>query len=184
LLREIDRFTGQPVTKAALQLIALLVPRPGELRMAEWQEFDLQKALWVIPAARAKMRREHRVPLPRQALAILTNLHSLTGKNRSGLAFPGLRTVDRPLSENTLNAALRRMGFGQDEMCAHGFRATFSTIANEHGQFSASAIETALAHQDADAVRRAYARGQYWDERVRLMTWWADHCDAIRAGTI
>ncbi len=180
LLRAIDAFNGQPATNAALKLMAILFPRPGELRLAEWSEFDLGKAIWIIPASRAKMRREHRVPLPRQALAILEGLQLYTG--HGVLVFPGLRTVKRPISENTMNAALRRMGYSQDDMTSHGFRAAASTLLNESGKFSSDAIERALAHQDADAVRRAYARGEHWQERVTMGQWWADHLDTLRDG--
>lgn len=188
LMRAIDGFQGQPSTNAALKLMAYLFPRPGELRMAEWREFDLANAVWTIPAVRAKMRREHRVPLPRQVLTILKELHSITGSGR--LVLPGYgvsggegrKIEQRPISENTLNGALRRMGFAQDEMSSHGFRAAASTLLNESGKFSADAIERALAHQDPDAVRRAYARGEHWQERVTMAQWWADQLDAWRAG--
>jgi integrase len=188
LMRAIDGFQGQPTTVAGLKLMAYLFPRPGELRAAEWSEFDLAGAVWTIPAARAKMRRPHRVPLPRQALEILTDLRRITGDG--SLVFPGYgmsggtgrKIAPKPMSENTLNGALRRMGYGPDEMTAHGFRATASTLLNESGEFSADAIERALAHQDADAVRRAYARGEFWTERVRMAQWWADQLDAWRDG--
>jgi integrase len=188
LLRAIDGFQGQPTTTAALKLMGYLFPRPGELRAAEWSEFDLAGAVWTIPAARAKMRRPHRVPLPRQALEILTDLRRITGDG--ALVFPGYgmsggtgrKIAPKPMSENTLNGALRRMGYGPDDMTAHGFRAAASTLLNESGKFSADAIERALAHQDADAVRRAYARGEFWEERVRMGQWWADQLDAWRDG--
>lgn len=188
LLRAIDGFNGQPTTIAALKLMALLFPRPGELRMAEWREFDLVKAIWTIPAARTKMRREHRVPLPHQAVQILRNLHAITG--RGTLVFPGYgmgggkgqAPGPKPISENTLNSALRRMGYTQEQMSAHGFRATASSLLNESGRFSGDAIERALAHQDPDAVRRAYARGAYWKDRVEMAQWWADEIDHMRDG--
>jgi integrase len=188
LLRSIDAFDGQPTTIAALKLMALLFPRPGELRMAEWSEIDMETAIWTIPATRTKMRREHRVPLPPRALSILRDLQAITGRGR--LVLPGYGTTAkagrpieaRPISENTLNSALRRMGYGPDEMSAHGFRAAASTLMNESGLFHPDAIERALAHQDKDAIRRAYARGEHWAERVRLMGWWADQLDAWREG--
>jgi len=182
LLRAIDGFQGQPVTKAALQLLALLACRPGELRHATWQEFDLENRVWQIPAARTKMRRAHRIPLARQAVSILQALHPITSRGVGGLVFPGIRVVTRPISENTLGAALRRLGYSSEEMVAHGFRSTFSTLANESGKWSVNAIEAALAHIEPNAVRRAYARGDYWDERVRLMEWWADYLDTLRNG--
>jgi integrase len=180
LLRAIDGFTGQPTTKAALQLMAYLFPRPGELRMAEWSEFDLAGAVWTIPASRTKMRRIHRVPLPRQAIAVLEALQPYSA--HQALVFPAIGRGLKPISENTMNAALRRMGFGPDDMTSHGFRAAASTLLNESGRFSVDAIERALAHQDADAVRRAYARGEHWKERVAMAQWWADQLDAWREG--
>ncbi|MCZ8185033.1 MAG: integrase arm-type DNA-binding domain-containing protein [Beijerinckiaceae bacterium] len=179
-IRAVEEFDGQLTTKAALRLLPLVFTRPGELRMAEWREFDLANALWVIPAARTKMRRDHEVPLARQAVAILTELHTLTGRGR--LVFPGLRTVERPISENTMNASMRRMGYSNDDVTAHGFRATASTLLNQSGKFSPDAIERALAHQDPDAVRRAYNRGAYWQERVDMAQWWADYLDILRKG--
>jgi integrase len=180
LLRAIADFEGQPTTIAALQMMAYLFPRPGELRLAEWKEFDLEAAVWTIPASRTKMRREHRVPLPRQTITILTRLFEITGFGV--LVFPGLRTPKRSISENTMNAALRRMGYGNDDMTAHGFRATASTLLNESGKFAVDIIERALAHQDPDSIRRVYARGEYWPERVAMMEWWADQLDAWRDG--
>ena len=180
LLIAIESFDGQPTTKAALRLLPLVFTRPSELRLAEWKEFDLDNAIWIIPANRTKMRREHSVPLSRQALAILRELHALTGKGL--LLFPGLRVVTRPISENTLNAALRRLGYSKDEVTSHGFRSTASTLLNESGKFSPDAIERALAHQDPDAVRRAYNRSAYWQERVAMAQWWADHLDTLRKG--
>lgn len=188
LLRAIDGFQGQATTVAALKLMALLFPRPGELREAEWAEFDLDKAVWTIPASRTKMRRPHDIPLAPQAVAILRDLQVISGGGR--LVLPGYgisggegrKVEQRPISENTMNAALRRLGFSQDEMTAHGFRASASTLLNESGRFSPDAIERALAHQDPDGVRRAYARGAYWKERVEMMIWWADEIDRLRKG--
>lgn len=182
LLRAIDEFDGQPTTHAALKLMALLFPRPGELRMARWKEFDLDKSIWEIPGERTKMRRPHRLPLPRQAVSILRDLHAITGRGPDALAFPCVRTVLRPLSENTLNAALRRLGYSKAEVTAHGFRATASTLLNESGKWHPDAIERQLAHVEGDKVRGAYARGEHWDERVKMMDWWADHLDALRIG--
>jgi integrase len=125
LLRSIAAYQGSPETSAGLQLLALTFVRPGELRSAEWSEFDLDGALWSIPAGKMKMRRPHRVPLARQALAILRDLHALTGHGR--FLFPSVRSSARYMSENTINAALRRLGFKQDEMTAHGFRSAALT---------------------------------------------------------
>ncbi len=179
-LRAVDQFDGQPTTVAALRLLPMVFTRPGELRMAEWREFDLEAARWVIPAKRTKMRREHEVPLATQAIAILKDLHALTGKGR--LVFSGLRTVERPISENTLNASMRRMGYSNETVTAHGFRATASTLLNQSGKFSPDAIERALAHQDPDSVRRAYNRGAYWNDRVDMAQWWADYLEQLRKG--
>ncbi|TIX83670.1 MAG: DUF4102 domain-containing protein [Mesorhizobium sp.] len=178
LLRAIWGYKGAPATRAALQLMALLYPRPGELRQAEWSEFDLDKNVWTIPAARTKMRREHRKSLPAQAVEILRELSALTGHGR--LAFPSVQSTLRPLSENTLNAALRRLGFTKGEVTAHGFRASASTLLNESGLWSADAIEAELAHVGADEVRRAYHRALYWDDRVKMAAWWADELQIMR----
>ena len=182
LLRAIEGFQGQPTTKAALQLMALLACRHGELRHATWAEFDLEGRAWSVPGERMKMRRSHRVPLPEQAVTILKALHPITGHGVAGLVFPGLRSVAQPISEGTLKAALHRLGYSKEEHTPHGFRSTFSTLANESGRWSVNAIEAALAHIEPNAVRRAYARSDYWDERVKLMTWWADYLDALRNG--
>jgi len=178
LMRAIDGFHGQAVTRIALQLLALLVPRPGELRKARWSEFDFEGAIWSIPAERMKMRRAHRVPLPKQALRFLHELKALTGSTE--FVLPSLVSSTRIMSENTLNTALRRMGFGADEMTSHGFRATFSTLANESGLWNPDAIERALAHVESNDVRRAYARGEHWEERIKLADWWASFLDQVR----
>lgn len=178
LLRAIDGFAGQPTTKNALILLAHLFCRPGELRAAAWSEFDLAKGLWTIPEGRMKMRRPHVVPLSTQALAILTDMKALTG--RGYYVFPSVRSTKRPLSENTFNAALRRLGYDKDEVTAHGFRSTASTILNESGLWSADAIERALAHKDRDEVRGTYDRGVRLEERAKMMQWWSDYLDRLR----
>lgn len=178
LLRAIDGFDGQPTTHVALKLMALLFPRPGELRGAEWSEFDLGQATWTIPEARMKMKRAHRKPLSRQAVELLTALRPITGQGR--FVFPSVRTSAKPLSETTLNAALRRLGYGADEATAHGFRASASTMLNESGKWSGDAIERELAHVEGNAIRRAYDHGDRWEERVRMIQWWADYCDELR----
>lgn len=180
LLRAIDSYSGTPVVRLALALSPHVFVRPGELRQAEWSEFDFDAAIWRIPAARMKKRRQHTVPLSEQALAILNELRVLTGDGR--LVFPASGKPDRPMSENTAIAALRRMGFGPDEMTAHGFRAMASTLLNESGKWHPDAIERALAHRDGDAVRAAYHRGAHWDERVKMAQWWSDHLDTLRKG--
>jgi integrase len=180
LLRAIDGFDGHPTTKWALRLAPHVFVRPGELRRAEWSEVDLENAVWRIPGERMKMSREHVVPLSRQAIAILKEAMQLTGDGR--LIFPSVRTPLRPMSENTLNAALRRLGYGPDEMTSHGFRSTASTLLNESGKWTPDAIERALAHGDADAVRAAYHRGAHWKERVEMAQWWSDYLDSLREG--
>lgn len=179
LLRAIDGFEGSPVTKAALQLAPLTFVRPGELRGAEWSEFDLDKAEWRIAAARMKMREQHIVPLPKQALQVLRELEPLTGRGK--YLFPGARTNGRSMSENTVNAALRRMGYAKDEMTGHGFRSMASTLLNEQG-WNRDAIERQLAHGERDAVRGAYNFAEYLPERRKMMQAWADYLDALRTG--
>ncbi len=181
LLRAIDGYDGNYVTLYALKLSPHVFVRPGELRSAMWKEIDIDGAVWTIPAEKMKMRKPHHVPLSRQALALLNELHELTG-GRLGLVFPSIRSTARPMSENTVNAALRRLGFTGDEMTAHGFRAMASTLLNESGKWHSDAIERALAHQDSDNVRAAYHRGAHWKERVEMAQWWSDHLDQLRAG--
>ncbi len=180
LLRAIDGHNGMPEVRGGLQLLALTFVRPGELRGAQWTEIDFDKAVWTIPGARMKMRRPHRIPLARQTVVGLKNLRSITGQ--AELILPGMRGRGRPLSENTLNAALRRLGYAKDEMTAHGFRAAASSILNESGLWNPDAIEAQLAHIEGNAVRRAYARAEFWDERVKMMQWWADRLDELRRG--
>jgi integrase len=182
LLRAIAAYEGAPETRAALELLALTFVRPGELRAAEWSEVDLERALWTIPAQKMKMRRPHRVPLAPRAIAILRDLHSITGRGK--FVFPSVRSAARCMSENTLVAALRRMGFEKHEMTAHGFRSAASSMLNESGLWHADAIERQLAHVDADSVRKAYARADYSEERVRMMAWWADRCEIMRRGGV
>lgn len=179
LLRAIESYTGGLVAKSALKLAPLVFVRPGELRQAEWTEFDLDGAQWRIPASKMKMRDEHIVPLPAQAVAILRELHPLTG--RSSYVFPGERSASRPMSENTVNAALRRLGFDKETMTGHGFRAMASTRLNEMG-WSPDVIERQLAHAERNKVRAAYNRAQYLAERKKMMQAWADYLDGLRAG--
>ena len=161
-------------------MLALTFARPGELRAAEWAEFDLDASVWEIPAGRMKMRKSHRIPLAPRAVAIRKELRKLTGIGK--FLFPSVRSAGRCMSENTLNAALRRMGFKNEEMTSHGFRASASSMLNESGLWNADAIERQLAHVDGDSVRRAYARAEFWDERVKMMSWWAERCEELRCG--
>jgi integrase len=179
LLRAIGTYQGSLVTKCALQLAPLVFVRPGELRKAEWAEIDLDGAQWRIPAARMKMREEHIVPLAPQAVAVLRELHDLTGRGQ--YVFPSYRGKARTMSENTVNAALRYMGFDKDTMTGHGFRALASTRLNEMG-WAPDVIERQLAHAERNKVRAAYNRAQYLVERTRMMAAWADYLDVLRAG--
>lgn len=180
LMRAIDGYTGQPITQLALKFAPHVFVRPGEMRRAEWSEFDLEAAVWKIPAEKMKSRQQHSVPLSLQAIDLLNSARALSGDGR--YVFPSLRTPREPMSENTINAALRRLGFTGDEMTAHGFRAMASTLLNESGRWHPDAIERALAHKDGDAVRAAYHRGAHWAERVVMAQWWSDHLDTLRKG--
>jgi integrase len=182
LLRATAAYEGAPETRLALELLALTFVRPGELRAAEWKEFDLEAGVWSIPAEKMKMKRPHRVPLASQALAVLRELQLINGQGK--FLFPSVRSAARCMSENTINAALRRLGFQKDEMTGHGFRSAASSILNETGLWNVDAIEAQLAHIDKDSVRRAYQRADFWEERVRMMTWWADRCEEMRRGGI
>jgi integrase len=177
LMVAIDQYDGWPTIRAALQLTALTMTRPGEVRLMQRSEIVWPSAVWRIPAERMKMRRPHEVSLSTQALAVLRDIWPLSEGH--DLVLPSIRSLRRPLSENALNSALRRMGYSQDEMCAHGFRAAASTILNERG-FNPDVIEAALGHQQSDAVRRAYNRAKYWPERVKLLQAWADLLDQFK----
>ena len=178
LLRAIDGFQGSPLTKLALQLTPHVFVRPGELRRAEWSEIDLKKSVWTIPAEKMKMRSPHMVPLSTQSLQILDEAKEISAQQR--YIFSSLYPGNRPMSKNTINASLRRIGFSKTEMTAHGFRSTASTLLNESGKWSSDAIERALGHQDGNSVRSAYHRGQHWDERVEMAQWWSDYIDQLR----
>lgn len=180
LLRAIDGYEGQGFTKLAMQIAPHVFVRPGELRHADWSEIDLEGALWIIPAEKMKMRKPHHVPLSRQAVALFREVQSVTGP--AGYVFPSIRTRTRPMSENTINAGLRRLGYASDEMTAHGFRAMASTLLNESGKWHPDAIERALAHGDSDKVRAAYHRGAHWQERLEMAQWWSDYLDQLRKG--
>jgi len=178
LMRAIEDYQGTFVTRCALRLAPLVFTRPGELRKAEWAEIDLEKAEWRIPAARMKMREQHIVPLSRQAVAILRELQPSTG--RFQLVFPSVRSRIRPISDNTVNAALRRLGYTKDEITGHGFRSMASTLLNEQG-WNRDAIERQLAHGERDAVRAAYNYAEHLPERRRMMQAWADYLDRLKS---
>jgi len=152
--------------------------RPGELRLSQWQEYDFDNAVWTIPEGRMKMRKVHFVPLSRQVIALLGEAAAFRGNG--SYVFASVRTWQRPMSENTLNAALRRLGYTGDEMVSHGFRSTASTLLNQSGLWQKDVIEKALAHSDEDEVRRIYNRSQYWDERLEMARWWSDYLDRLR----
>ncbi|MDP3520694.1 MAG: tyrosine-type recombinase/integrase [Hydrogenophaga sp.] len=181
-LAQLDVYEGEPTTVQALRLLMLTAARPGEVRGARWAEFDLAAALWVIPAERMKMRHEHRVPLSRQAVEVLKAVEPLTRSEPTGLVFPSPTYRSKPLSENTFNSAMARMGF-KGSATAHGFRALFSTVTNEVG-FDPDVIERQLAHRETNKVRAAYHRSTYLDDRAKLMQWWADYLDGRKAGNV
>jgi integrase len=180
LMRAIDGYSGEPATMAALRLTPHVFQRPGEVRQMRWSEVDLEKGIWTIPAERMKQRHTHAVPLSRQSVAILTGMQGLTGNGM--FVFPSVRTRERPMSENTVNGALRRLGYSGSEMTAHGFRSTASTLLNESGKWNPDAIERALSHAEKNQVRAAYNRGSYWNERVEMAQWWSDYLNTLKDG--
>lgn len=180
LLRAIDGYHGEPVTISALQATPHLFQRPGEIRQMQWKEVDLERAIWTIPAERMKQRKPHTVPLSRQVVEILQDIRQLTGRGQ--YVFPSIRSRERPMSENTINAALRRLGYTGSEMTAHGFRSTASSLLNESGKWNPDAIERSLSHADSNLVRRTYNHSPYWNERVQMAQWWSDYLDELRAG--
>lgn len=187
LLRAIEAYKGMPITRAALQLAPLVFVRPGELRKAEWSEFDLDAKQWRIPAARMKRTKQeklsgsdHVVPLSRQAMAVLRELHPLSGHGR--YLFPSPRTGERPMSDNGVLAALRRMGFPKDEMTGHGFRAMARTLLAERLNVDEAVIEAQLAHAVRDSLGRAYNRTEFVEQRRRMLQTWADYLDKLREG--
>jgi len=179
LLRAIETFEGTFVVRCALLITPLVFVRPGELRRAEWSEVDFDAAEWRIPAEKMKMRVVHIVPLADQVVTILKELQPLTGRGK--YIFPSIQNPSRPMSENTVNAALRRLGFGKDEICAHGFRAMASTLLHEQG-WDSDVIERQLAHKEGNAIKNAYNHARHLPERVKLMQHWADYLDGLRTG--
>ena len=179
LLRAIDAYEGHFITRCALQIASLVFVRPGELRQAEWCEIDFEKAEWKIPEEKMKIRNPHIVPLVTQTVDILKEIEPLTGRGR--FVFPSLRTEERAMSNNTVNAALRRMGYSKEEMTGHGFRAMASTILHEQG-WPSDVIERQLAHTEGNSVKAAYNHAQHLPERRKMMQAWADYLDALKAG--
>jgi integrase len=180
LLNDIDGYTGSLVVRFALQLAPLVFVRPGELRRAEWSEIDLDKVEWRIPAAKMKMKVLHIVPLAKQAVAVLRELQPVTQRHNHTFVFPSERTWLRPMSNNTVNAALRSLGYAHSDMTGHGFRSTASTLLNERG-WNRDAIERQLAHSERDSVRAAYNFAEHLPERRKMMQAWADYLDELRA---
>ena len=177
LLLAIEGYQGHFITRCALRFAPLVFVRPGELRHAEWTEFNLSLAEWRIPAAKMKMRQAHIVPLSRQAVAVVEDIRPLTGRGR--YVFPSLRSGDRPMSDNTVLAALRRMGYAKEEMSGHGFRAMASTLLHEQGWHS-DFIERQLAHTERNNVKAAYNHAQHLPERRKMMQAWADYLDRLK----
>ena len=180
LLRAIEDYQGDPSVMFALKLTPHVFQRPGEIRQMEWAEVNFEKAVWIIPEGKMKMRQPHSVPLSKQAIAILAEMKGLSGSGR--YVFPSVRTRARPISDNTINAALRRMGYSKEQMTAHGFRTSASSLLNESGKWNPDAIERALAHMVAGAIRRIYNQSAYWPERIEMAQWWSDSLDEMRAG--
>ena len=180
LLRAIDGYEGHLITRCALRLAPLVFVRPGELRHAEWGEINLEQAEWKIPAEKMKMRSPHIVPLASQAVAIFKEIQPLTGHGR--FIFPSLRSTDRPMSNNTILAALRRMGYAKEEMSGHGFRAMASTILHEQG-WPSDIIERQLAHAEKNSIKAAYNHAQHLPKRRKMMLAWADLLDGLKADT-
>ncbi|MDA8126076.1 MAG: integrase arm-type DNA-binding domain-containing protein [Deltaproteobacteria bacterium] len=182
LLRALDGYEGHYVVRAALRLAPMFFVRPGELRNAEWAEMDLDEAVWNIPALKMKMKESHMVPLCRQAVVILTELKELTGASK--YVFPSGRSFARPMSNNAILAALRRMGYDKDTMTGHGFRAMARTILDEVLQMRPDFIEHQLAHAVKDPNGRAYNRTAHLEERKKMMQKWADYLDGLKAGAV
>ena len=180
-MRAIDGYQGSPITRCALTLAPLVFVRPGELRHAEWIEIHTDQATWRIPATKMKMKRDHIVPLSDQAIHILEEIKPLTGNGR--YVFPSVLTTGRPMSDNTINSALRRLGYSKDEMTGHGFRSMASTVLNENG-WTPDAIERQLAHVEGNSVRAAYNYAEHLEERRRMMQWWADYLAGLKNNTL
>lgn len=181
LLRAIDGYSGEPATMIGLKLTPHVFQRPGEVRQMRWAELDFEKATWTIPASRMKQRRQdHILPLSQQSIELLKAMQGLS--SHSEFVFPSVRSKDRPMSENTVNGALRRLGYSGSEMTAHGFRTAASSLLNESGLWNPDAIERALSHADKNAVRGTYNRSPYWKERVAMAQWWSDYLDQLKRG--
>ncbi len=181
ILRVVWTYSGQPTTETALKIAFYAFPRPGELRKAEWKEIDFAESMWRIPAEKMKSRRAHLVPLSHQVVSLLEELHAVTGHGR--YVFPSPQSMLKPISDNTLVAALRRLGISKDEQTAHGVRAAASTLLNEQG-WNPDLIELQLAHVPKDQIRAAYNRSVRVDERRKMLQHWADYLDKLRGGPV
>jgi integrase len=179
LMRAIDGYQGSHIIKSGLKLAPLVFVRPGEMRHAEWSEIDCDQLMWKIPAEKMKMRQTHIVPLSRQAMEVISDLKPLTGRGK--YLFPSIRSLSRPMSDNTLLSALRRLGYLREEMTVHGFRGMASTLLHESG-WESKVIERQLAHTDRNSVRAAYNHAEYLPERRRMMQVWADYLDQLKEG--
>lgn len=178
LLRAIDGYPGRPATNLALRVTPHIFQRPGEIRQMEWSELDFEKGIWTIQAEKMKQRVAHKIPLSRQSVSFLEEMKALDMSDR--YVFPALGKPLSPMSENAIVGALRRLGYGGEDMTAHGFRTTASTLLNESGKWNPDAIERALSHIDRNQVRAIYNRGAYWDERVKMAQWWSDYLDRLK----
>ena len=178
LLRAIDGYQGDITTQCALKLAPYVMLRPGEIRHAEWSEISFDRKQWKIPADKMKMSRPHIIPLSNQVIAILKTIERLTGQGN--YVFPSRFSKDSPMSENTLNAALRRLGFTKEKMTSHGFRGIASTLLHENG-FKSDVIEAQLAHAERNKVKAAYNHAEYLTERTDMMQWWADYLDSLKS---
>ena len=177
LMRALYSFTGTPEVKYMAIFSIYTFPRPQEVRYAEWTEIDFERSLWVLPPEKMKMKRKHIVPLSKQAVSVLKYIHPLTGDGK--FIFPSLRSKALPISDNTINAALRRMGFSKEEQTHHGFRGTASTLLHEKG-WDTEIIEMQLSHVDKNAVRSAYNHAKYLPQRIKMMQAWADYLDELK----
>ena len=180
LLRAIDTYSLNVVIGYAIQIAPYVALRPSELRQGKWSEIDTDAALWEIPASRMKKDRDHLVPLSRQVIALIERLRKITGSDKHGLMFPSPVKEGQPISENTMNKALERVGYPGSVHTPHGFRSTFSTMVNQSYLFSPDAVEAQLAHLDPDRVRAAYNRAAHIEQRTEIMQWWGDQIDAMR----
>ncbi|MHB8093064.1 MAG: tyrosine-type recombinase/integrase [Syntrophales bacterium] len=182
LLRAIDGYKGGLIVKSALRIVPMLMVRPGELRHAEWSEINLNEAVWNIPAEKMKMKQAHIVPLSKQAVEILNEIYPVTGNGK--FVFPSIRSTARPMSENTINATLRAIGYEGERMTGHGFRAMARTILDEVLNVRPDLIEAQLAHAVSDPLGRAYNRTHHLPERTKMMQTWADYLDGLKAGAV